>query len=349
MTSPPVPRVSILLPCRDAGPHLQECIDSLIAQTETRFEALVLDDGSTDRTREILAAWVERDPRARPVEPRGRGIVDALNDLAAAARAPILARMDADDIARPERLAAQLALLDDRPETAACGTGVRYFPRERARSGYRRYEKWLNGLATPEEIERDLFVECPIAHPTLVIRRRTLEDIGGYRDIDGPEDYDLVLRLAAAGHSLANVPEVLLDWRLGEGRLSEGSERYSPEAFRRLKIAHLLEGPLHPERLGDRELWLWGGGKVGKAFLRSWAAAGQPPFDAIVDLDPRKVGQTIHGAQVVGPDVLDKRFRGNVDRPFVLGAVGSPGARDDIRCGLEAMGARELVDYRMIA
>jgi len=252
--------------------------------------------------------------------------------------------MDADDVAYPRRLEAQLELLERRRSIAACGTGVRYVPRSALGPGYARYERWLNGLTEPEELERDLFVECPIAHPTLMIRRRILENVGGYRDREEPEDYDLILRIVEAGHEIANVPEVLLDWTLDGDRLSHRSARYSAEAFRRLKIEHLRRGPL-----GEGSLVIWGAGKVGKAFLRSWLALEGPPPEALVDLDPRKLGQVIHGSPVIDPSALAGRFAGGGVRPFVLVAVGSPGAREEIRGALEAMGATEIEDYRAVA
>lgn len=363
MTVPAPPKISVLLPCRNAARFLPECIASLEAQTEPRFEALVLDDGSTDGTSAILGAWAERDARVRRVERVGEGLVAALDALAAAARGVLLARMDADDVAYPARLERQAALLVRRPDVAACGTRVRYVPRTALGLGYRRYEAWLNRLTEPAELARDLFVECPIAHPTLVMRRRVFEAVGGYRDPDGPEDYDLVLRMAAAGHGLANVPEVLLDWRLGDHRLSGRSARYSPAAFRRLKV-RALRGFL-PR---DRPLAVWGAGKVGKAFVRTWLASGGASITAFVDLDPRKIGQEIHGAPVVGPADLSsssvaeagsrasagpeadsRRPAAGSGSPYVLIAVGSPGARDEIRAALAETGLRELEDYRAVA
>lgn len=349
MTSPPTPRVSVLLPCRDAAEWLDECIASLEAQTEARYEVLVIDDGSEDDTLERLVAWVERDPRVRPVDCDRRGLVPALNALAAAARAPVLARMDADDVAHPNRLAAQLALLDDDRGLAACGTGVRYFPRSRAGSGYRRYEAWINGLTSPEAISRDLFVECPIAHPTLMIRKHILQEVGGYREFEGPEDYDLILRLAAAGQRMSNVADVLLNWRLGPGRASERSSNYSAEAFRRLKVRYLTRHLATDPGASGRPLIVWGAGKVGKAFVRAWMSAGQEPFEALVDLDPRKIGQHIHHSPVIAPDTLQEQFAGLERRPFVLVAVGSPGAREEIRDALSRIGAQELTDFRAVA
>ncbi|WP_419163138.1 glycosyltransferase [Candidatus Palauibacter sp.] len=342
------PSVSVLLPCRDAGQFLGDCIESLRAQSESRFEVLALDDGSRDHTGALLQAWAERDSRVRLVDRDGSGIVAALRRLAREARSPLIARMDADDIARPGRLAAQLRLLARRPGIAACGTGVRYFPRPPAGSGYRRYEAWLNGLIDPVTVERNLFVECPIAHPTLMVRRDAFEAVGGYRETDGPEDYDLVLRLAAEGHGLTNVPETLHEWRLGAHRLSERSARYGADAFRSLKVSFLAAGRL-PR---DRPLVIWGAGKVGKAFARAWLRQPAPrgsmvPIAAFVDLDPRKIGQNIHGAVVIRPEALPE-FAAPV-RPYVLLAVGSPGARREIREALDAMDYREIEDYRAVA
>lgn len=352
MTQAAAPRVSILLPCRDAEPFLGACIESLVAQSEPRFEVLALDDGSRDGTGPLLRAWAERDPRVRLVDRDGSGIVAALQRLSGEARSPLLARMDADDIAHPGRLAAQLRLLARHPELAACGTGVRYFPRPRPGSGYLRYERWINGLTEPAAVERDLFVECPIAHPTLMVRRDAFEAVGGYRDAGGPEDYDLILRLAAAGHLMTNVPRILHAWRLGPHRLSERSDRYSPDAFRRLKIAHLANGGIPADRL----LVIWGAGKVGKAFARGWlerrleqgdSATRARPVEAFVDLDPRKIGQNIHGAVVLRPEDLPA-FAAPA-RPYMLLAVGTPGARRDIREALQDLGFREIEDYRAVA
>lgn len=331
----------MLLPCRDAAPWLPECIGSLDSQTERDFEVLAVDDGSRDGTRALLEEWGERDPRVRVLRTGGAGLVAALRLAAGQARGRLLARMDADDVAHPLRLAAQRAFLERRPGVAACGTGVRYFPRSSLGAGYRRYERWLNSLRSPAELRRDLFVECPVAHPTLVIRASAYRELGGYRERDWPEDYDLLLRLHAAGMAAANLPRVLQRWRLAPGRLSARSPAYSPAAFRRCKVHHLREGFLPP----GRSLVVWGAGRVGKELARELLRQELSPA-AFVDLDPRKIGQEIHGAPVIAPPDLDGRPGA---RPFVLIAVGSPGAREEIRGALRAMGMREERDFRAAA
>lgn len=332
-------RLSILMPCRDAADTLAEAVESLDSQRFRDFQVVAVDDGSTDATPDLLASWASRDSRVRVLRQEPLGIVAALQAAAAEARTELLGRMDADDIAHPDRFERQVALLDARSELAACGTGVRYFPRDLVRDGARRYERWLNGLVESEELERDLFVECPIAHPTLVLRASAFRRVGGYRDPGWPEDYDLLLRLWAGGHRLANVPEVLLRWREDGRRASRTDPRYSPDAFRRCKVQWLRRTLL----TGQRAAVVWGAGPVGKRLARELLRQGTP-VRAFVDIDPRKIGQEVHGAPVIDASDVEAH-RG----ALVLGAVGSPGGRAAIRGELSARGWVELSDYVMVA
>lgn len=333
-----MPRVSILLPARNAAAHLAAAAASLERQTWSDYEVIAVNDGSSDATGALLDAWAARDERVRVLHRTPRGIVASLIEAAAAANGELLARMDADDVARPTRLAEQVALLAADASLGACGTRVRYVPREAVRAGARRYERWLNSLTEPSQLERDLFVECPIAHPALMMRRSMYQRIGGYRDKGWPEDYDLVLRIRAAGGHLANVPSVLLEWREGDHRLSRTDERYSQAAFQRCK-AHYLAGM----RLHGRQVVVWGAGPVGKGFARALAAEGVR-IAAFVDLDPRKIGQVVHGAPVIEPARLDE-FRGC----YAVAAVSGETARSEIRASLSAAGWTEIEEFCAVA
>jgi glycosyltransferase involved in cell wall biosynthesis len=312
----------------------------LRAQSLEDVEFVVVDDGSTDGTPDLLAAWAADDPRVRALKTAGgEGIIASLERARAEARAPVLARMDHDDIALPDRLAAQLDLLEDRPEVVLCGCGVESFREGGLGDGSLRYQAWLNALTEPSEIVRDLFVECPLAHPTFMMRAGAVARVGGYRDLGWPEDYDLVLRLWEAGGVLAKVPEILLRWRDHPRRLSRTSSRYAPAAFRRLKV-DVLRRTLLRERDG---IVVWGAGPTGKAFSRCLAEAAVP-VRAFVELDPRKVGQEIHGAPVVSPDGVGA-YRGSL----CVAAVGQDGAREEIRGELSARGWREMTDFCAVA
>jgi len=168
------PDLSVLLPCHNAATTLGETISSLEAQTFSDFETIAVDDASTDDTRLILDEWAGRDPRVRVITGPGNGIVPALQLACREARGVLLARMDADDIAAPERLATQVSLLDREPGLAGCGAHVELFPAADVGSGYRRYEAWINSLDSVEDVVRNACIECPIAHPTLVLRQSVM-------------------------------------------------------------------------------------------------------------------------------------------------------------------------------
>jgi Glycosyl transferase family 2 len=336
---PPPVRVSVLLPVRNGATFLPQAIASLEAQTLDDFEVVAVDDGSTDETPRLLEAWARRDGRVRVLAQPRLGLVSALELARAQAHGEFLARMDADDVALAPRLATQLELMCSDPSLDACGCGVTYVSRGTVGQGSLRYEHWLNTLTTHDTISRDIFVECPIAHPTLFARAAAVAAVGGYRDEGWPEDYDLLLRLWARGGRLAKAPDVLLQWRDRPGRLSRTHPAYSPAAFRRCKIHH-LEATLLRGRDGAV---VWGAGPTGKRFARALLAA-QVPVRAFIELDPRKIGQSIYGAPVVGT-------RGAADfvGSLYLAAVGQPGAREEIRAALRSIGQRELLDFVAVA
>jgi glycosyltransferase involved in cell wall biosynthesis len=333
------PRLSVLLPCRDAAEHLAQAVRSLTLQTFRDFEVVAVNDGSRDRTGEALEQWAANDDRVRVVHLERVGLAQALQQGARLCRGELLARADADDVAHPRRFAEQVEFLSARPEISAVGTQVRYFPHEEVGWGARRYQGWLNGLSDPESVARDVFVECPIAHPTLMVRRSVFEQVGGYRVNGWPEDYDLILRLHVAGARLANLPRVLHFWREGNHRASRTDPRYAPEAFRGCKIHYLRESCLQ----GHDAVNIWGAGRVGKDFARALIDEGVK-IRGFFDIDPRKIGQEIYGAPVWNArDVT--LHRGT----FLLVAVGAAGARELIRQQLDRAGFKEPEDYRCAA
>ena len=335
------PLVSVLLPVRDAAPTVARAVQSILQQTLEALELVVVDDGSRDGTSTILRRLSRADPRVVLVKTDARGLVPALHSAVSRARAPLLARMDADDRSHPTRLARQVAWLDRRRDVGAVGCLVRTVASDGCTAdGWHRYIRWLNGLRSATDIRRNLFVESPLAHPSVTMRREAYQQAGGYRDFDGPEDYDLWLRIARAGWDLAKVPAVLLDWRDRPGRLTRADSRYRPAAFLRLKAHHLVHGPLAAlDR--QRKLWIWGAGRLGRRLCRELEDLGQGHrVEAFVDIDPRKVGRQRRGR----PVLPRKDLAGRRDIA-VLAAVPVPGARPLIRRQLTLMGYREGLDY----
>ncbi|MBT8402403.1 MAG: glycosyltransferase [Gemmatimonadetes bacterium] len=327
--------MSVLLPVRNAVDTLDEALRSVLAQADVRFEVIAVDDGSSDGSSDILADRAREDPRVRVVSTAPRGLVPALETARAAARAPLLARMDADDLMRPGRLATQRATLAEHPDWAVCGGHVRIIPRERLSAGRLRYESWLNSLADADAVERDLFVECPLAHPTWMLRADVVAQVGGYRDAGWPEDHDLLLRLRAAGWRLGTVPEVVHDWRDRPERLSRTHPSYALAAFVRCRAHHLPR--LHTR--ARQGVVVCGAGPVGKTFARALAEVGVP-LQAFLEVDPRKIGQQIHGVPVLAHDDDDplRDF-------FTVAAVAGVRAREEIRSMLRKRGLVEGVDF----
>lgn len=336
----PSPAVSVLIPVRNAAATVDQALGSIKAQTFQDWEAIVVDDGSTDDTRRLLASWGRRDTRFRILRNREwQGLVPTLNRALEAAAAPIVARMDADDVSLPRRFEVQMARLAE-GDVAAVGCQVRYFPDEAVAGGARRYEGWLNGVITPEEHDRDIFVECPLAHPTLMLRTDVLRGLGGYQDCGWPEDYDLLLRLWAAGHRMAKVPESLFLWRESPTRTSRVHPSYAEKAFMRCKAHYLRETVLS----GDKPAIIFGAGPVGKLLARALVLEGVE-IRAFVDVDPKKAGWEMYGARVI-PQEEGARLRG---AGFGLIALGQSGAREGARQLLREAGWAECVDFRCVA
>ena len=331
MTVPP-PRVSVLMPVRDAGVFLEAALRSLARQTFADFEAVVVDDGSTDGSGSILERWSENDSRLRAIHTSPRGLVAALNLGLEACRADLVARMDADDACQPRRLQAQADLLDARPEVGVASCLVRHVPVHRVGEGSRLYERWLNSLVDHDDIARERYVESPVAHPSVMVRRELLLRVGGWRDLGWPEDHDLWLRLLAAGVRFAKVPETLYWWREHPDRLTRTDPRYSTDAFLRCKAHHLARGPL----VGRRAV-VWGAGRTGRRLARALLAEGAM-IVGFVDIDPAKFGRRLAAGPVIAPDALPELLAADV---VVLAAVASRGARELIRERLAGMGLVE--------
>jgi len=328
------PVLSILLPVRNEERHLPAALRSLQRQTLSDWEMVAVDDGSSDGTAAILADVAASDRRIRIISLPPTGIVGALNAGLAKCRASVVARMDGDDISHPLRLERQFGYLYSYPEIGLVACGTRHFPRHDLQGGMLHYEGWQNALTTHEEIVRDLYVESPFAHPSVMFRRDLAVSAGGYRECGWAEDYDLWLRMAASGVRFARISENLFFWRDRPERLTRTAENCFLDAFRDCKAHHLSQGFLE----GEDSVILWGAGMEGKAWRKALLKVGIR-VGLWIEIDPRKIGQTIHGASVCAPDAL----RAGGGKTLVT--VGAKGARSQVRCWAQETGLREGEDF----
>jgi len=327
------PDVSILLPAYDCEATLSECLESVVRQTETRFECIVVDDGSRDGTLDVARRFERRDARFRVVATPHTGIVQTLNAGLPHCRGAFIARMDADDRMQPDRLALQKRALAERPDWDVVGCHVRLFPRAHLAPRRLAYESWLNSMETSEQIAADAFVECPIAHPSFFARRDAI--LEGYRERGWAEDYDLVLRWLASGRRIGMVARPLLEWRDTPERLSRNAPEYAIDRFTACKAEHLSRSFL----ADGASYILWGYGGTGRGLRRALAQLGRHPSH-IVELHPGRLGQRIHGAPVISPEALRELAR----QPLVASVAGA-GPRAQIRAALREMGFREGRDF----
>ena len=336
------PQVSIVMPVFNAVTVVSRAMASVLRQTFEEWELIAVDDGSTDGTLELLHSLAKTEPRVRVLTIAHGGIVAALNTGLATARAPFVARMDADDEASPERLTEQVALLRARPELGLVGSLVEFGGDRQAQAGYALHVDWLNSLATPKEIELNRFVESPFAHPSVLFRRSLVESHGGYRDGDFPEDYELWLRWLEAGVAMAKVPRVLLKWNDPPQRLSRIDPRYDPKAFYRCKAGYLARW-LARHAGPSRRVFVWGAGRPTRVRAEHLSAHGVR-IAGYIDIDPRKLGRSFSGRPVIAPQDLPP-----ATECFVLGYVGKRGARELVREHLRQRDFREGRDFLMAA
>ena len=215
--------VTILMPVYNAERYLREAIDSILAQTFTDFELLIIDDGSTDGSVATIKSYA--DPRIRLISnAENRGVEYTLNKGLALARGRFLARMDSDDIALPRRIERQTAFLGEHSQTAVVATTVQLIDKNGAPAGL-----WSADVETTsaQAIKKLLPVENCIAHPSIMGRTSLLQKYGYSSNLLHTEDYELWLRMCGDGHMIEKIPEPLLQYRIHPQSITVTSNRES--------------------------------------------------------------------------------------------------------------------------
>jgi GT2 family glycosyltransferase len=209
------PKISVLMPVYDSVRFLTAAVDSILRQTLAEIELIAIDGGSSDGSVELLQRMAAADPRLRVVAQGKLGLVESLNLGLSLARAPLVARMDADDISRPDRFAKQWALLADRPDVVAVSGGIDFVDEDG------RYIKTVLFPTLPESIASELLFHSVVAHPAVMMRTASVRAVAGYRRVARhAEDYDLWLRLNEIG-GIANLPDVVLSFRVHSANTSK--------------------------------------------------------------------------------------------------------------------------------
>lgn len=350
-----MPLATVMMPVRNEAALLEEALRSFLQDPLEDLEVLLINDGSTDGTRELLDRLAKDQTQLRVIHTPPRGLALSLQLGLEEARGDFLLRMDADDLCEPGRIIRQLHALQQDPELGVLGGQVigESLDGSAPGQGMSRYIAWQNGLLTHEEICRALFIESPLVHPSIAARTHLLREAGGYIEGDFPEDYDLWMRLligdggkpsgkgrvggGVKAAKLGGAP--ILRWRDRQSRFTRVNPRCRPEAFRGVKVRYLLQSYLAKRP----EVIVWGAGLEGKPLAKKLLSSGCT-LRAWVEVDPRKIGQKIYGAPVLSAEQLSSH-----KGCFVLIAVGVPEARPLIRAGLTRAGFVEGEDACFVA
>jgi glycosyl transferase family 2 len=282
------PQISVVIPVYNAERYVAEAVESILAQTFRDFEILVFDDGSTDRSLEILQAYTDQDDRIHVFAKPHRGYVPWLNEGMRIARGEFIARMDADDVSLPQRFERQVEYLRRQPNCVAVGCDLLMIDPDGEPLSEATHD------TEHEAIEADLLSGGlgVISHPACMVRRSTLLAVGGYREeFESLEDFDLWLRLAEQGR-LANLPEILLNYRLHHTnvivtqveRQKQLADQIITEARLRrgLKpLPHTIWSYRAPTLVGRHQMWAWqaaGSGYYRTALKHASISLREAPF-----------------------------------------------------------------------
>ena len=321
--------ISILIPVKNAAPFLSECFVSILGQTEREWEAIFVDDHSTDESFAILQAVSKRFPQIKVYSSDGQGIIPALRLAFKQSSGEMITRMDADDVMPRNKLELLKNHLSSLGQGYVATGKVQYFSQDELGDGYIRYQNWLNDLAENNNHYQDLYKECVVPSAGFMIYRNDLEKIGAFDHAIYPEDYDLVFRFYQYGLKISALKEVIHHWRDHANRTSRNIDIYSGHFFA-LKLPYFLALDYD----ANKQLLLVGAGKKGK-LLAQKLIHRKIPFQWLTN-NPKKIGIDIYGKTLLS----EKEISLSPQEHQVIIVISSP---DDVREMNKYLGASNMM------
>lgn len=300
------PDISVILPFYNISEFLEEAIISVLNQTFSNFELILINDGSTDESLNLAKQFELSDSRVKIINQHNQGMAKALNRGIESAKANIIARMDGDDICHPQRFEKQFSMIITMPENSHVSSLVKPFSSTIISEGSERYFRWLNSKITHEEILEGLFKESPIIHPSAMFTKKAYIDAGGYREYNGPEDYDLWLNMALTSTTFKKYNETLLEYRIHKNNLSRNDmTHYSREAFK-IRQAQFLTTMIKNGFFDKKDNFvICGAGKEGKRVFNI-LNKHKIPISLFIDVDPKKIGKTYKSIDILSVEQINR-------------------------------------------
>ena len=332
-----MPLISILLPVKNTDKYLEECLDSIVAQSISDWELIAVNDHSTDSSLAILNTYAQKDQRIKVFNNTGKGIIAALRLAYQNSTGTYITRMDSDDKMAVEKLEKLLNALSikltkststNKKATGQLAVGqVQYFSAKQLGAGYQKYEQWLNRLSRQGNNFQEIYKECVIPSPCWMVHRQDLDRCGAFEPNIYPEDYDLCFRFYQYGLTIVPSNTVLHYWRDYPNRTSRTDDHYSDNRFLAIKMLYFLK----LDYQADRPLVLWGAGKKGK-WMAQYLIKQQIPFQWGCN-NPKKIGKHIYGQVLSDANTLIE-----MDKAHFMVAVANETAQQEIYQVLESVG-----------
>ncbi len=328
-----MPKISVLMPVFNGEKYVKETIESVLNQTYTDFEFIIVNDGSTDKTRDIIESFDDKRIKLYNLH-ENRGVGFASNFSVYKANGEYIARVDSDDIYHPDRLLLQKEFLDDNPDISLVKTLVKYFGDEDIQRSerYNSFKTTLeinkNNCITTEDISRELYWHICIPHTTIMIRSEVMKKFG-YEDLRCCEDYNLFYKMNLEGYRMATIPEYLTKIRVSDNSITATNKKllFSNVYYIKKDIIDVL--------FKKGKVYLWGASSFGKYTKEVLEDKGYK-VAGFIDNDISKQKSKISNLEVYSPEILKEDIKVIV--------TSQPG-RKSIVSVLDKMGYKHIEDY----
>ncbi|MCF7569364.1 glycosyltransferase [Sabulilitoribacter arenilitoris] len=320
------PLISILTPFKNTEVFLEDCLNSIINQTYTNWELLIIDDASTDSSYNIAQNFAKKENRIKLLKNSGNGIIDALKLAFNNSKGQLITRMDSDDVMQPIKLEVLAnKLLTYGKKHVAIGL-VNYFSEDGIKAGYKNYEVWLNSLTKTGSNYSEIYKECVIPSPCWMVYKSDLIACNAFNPNTYPEDYDLAFRFYKHNYKCIPCDEVIHNWRDYSSRTSRTNVHYAENHFIDLKLHYFLELDYNT----NKTLVVWGAGNKGKVIAKTLIKKNVS-FKWICD-NPNKIGRDIYG-KIMHPFSYLK----SIKNPQSIITVANRTAQKEIKMYLKSM------------
>ena len=326
--------ISILTPFKNSSAFLSPYLESILNQTYSHWELIIVDDHSTDEGYNLVASFAQADHRIKLLKTNGNGIIDALKLAFKKSSGHYITRMDSDDLMSPNKLEVMLRDLKTHGNGHVALGLVSYFCEGALGEGYQNYEKWLNGLTKSGTNYTEIYKECVIPSPCWMVSREDLITCGAFERDVYPEDYDLAFRFYQNGLKCIPSNNLLHYWRDYQNRTSRTHDHYATNHFLKLKLHYFLEIDYDIRR----PLVLWGAGFKGK-FCAKLLKKNKVPFIWICN-NPKKIGKHIYNVKLRADSTINQ-----LHQPQVIVTVANKKSQSWITTDLENLYLMKAKDY----